>query len=79
MALAVEAVDADVFRDLFHHLDDRFLAAARAEKRKHVDRPVDRPIDVVVERGGKFVELAVVDRTMQRARKTPEAVLCHVA
>ena len=66
---AIQAMDANVLRDLLHHLDHRFLAAARAEKREHVDRPVDRPIDVVVERGGKFIELAVVDRTVRRTAK----------
>src|SRR5215472_10327192 len=76
--LAVKTVDAEVLRDLLHHLDDRFPAAPRAEEGKHVDGSIDRPIDVVVEYRGKFVKLAFVDRTVQRARKTPEAVLCHV-
>src|SRR4051812_13582160 len=50
----------------------------RAEERKHVDGPEDRPFDVLVDQRLEVVKLALVERGMQRARKTPEAVLCHV-
>jgi NADPH-dependent glutamate synthase beta subunit-like oxidoreductase len=71
-------MDADILRDLSDHLEHGGLAAAGAEERKHVDRTVDRPIDVLVDHGFEIVELVFVDRTMQRARERPEAVLCHV-
>jgi len=54
------------------------LAAARAEKRKHLDRAVDRPVDILVDQGVEVFDLAFVDGAMQRARKTPETMLCHV-
>src|SRR4051812_37759164 len=54
------------------------LPCPRAEKWKHVDGPEDRPFDVLVDQRFEVVKLALVDRRMQRARKTPEAVLCHV-
>jgi hypothetical protein len=38
---------------------------------------IDRPIDVLVDHVLEVIELALVDRAVQRARKTPEAVLCH--
>src|SRR6266566_5639873 len=75
--LAIEAANPDVLRDLPDHLDHRRLAAARAEKRKHVDRSVDGPFDVLVDQGFDLFKLAFVDRAMQCARKTPETVLCH--
>jgi hypothetical protein len=59
------------------HLEHRGLAAAGAEKRKHVDRTVDRPLNILVDQIVEVVELALVDRAMQRARETPETVLCH--
>ena len=76
--LAVEAVDADVLGDLPDHFHHGRLALARAEERKHVDRAIDRPIDVLVEQGFEIGGLAFIDRTMQRARKTPETMLCHL-
>ena len=45
----VEAVDADVVGDLPAYLQHGGLAAAAAQERKHVDRPVDRPFDVLVD------------------------------
>src|SRR5215471_13201989 len=75
--LAVEAVDAEILRDLAHDLEHRCLAAPRPEKREHVDRSVDRPVDVIVKQGREVFELAFVDRAMNRTRETPEAVLCH--
>ena len=71
-------MDADVLGDLADHFHHGRLALARAEERKHVDRAVDRPIDVFVEQGFEIGGLAFIDRTMQRARKTPETVLCHL-
>src|SRR6266403_1477981 len=60
--LAVEAVDPEVIRDVSDHLEHGGLAAARAEKRKHVDRAMDRPIDLLVDQGFDVFELAFVDR-----------------
>ena len=65
--LTVEAVDPDVVGDLPDHLDHGVLAAAGAEKRKHVDRPIDGPIDVLVDQGFEVFELALVEREMERA------------
>jgi hypothetical protein len=65
--LAIEAMDPDVFRDLPDDLEHRGLAAARAEKRKHVDRSINRPIDILVDQGFEFFGLALVDGAMQRA------------
>src|ERR1700682_881059 len=48
---AIEAVDPDIVRDLPDNLEHGGLAAARAEKWKHVGRAVDRPIDVLVDQG----------------------------
>src|ERR1700720_861945 len=45
--LAIEAANPDVFGDLRDPLDPGWLALARAEKRKHVDRAIDCPIDIV--------------------------------
>jgi hypothetical protein len=70
-------VDAEIVRDLPDHFDHRRLAAARAEERIHVDRSIDRPVDVLVEHGFEIGGLAFIDRAMQRARKTPETMLCH--
>jgi hypothetical protein len=64
-------------RDLPDDIDHGRSAAARAEERKHVDRAVDRPFDILIEQGFEIGGLAFIDRAMQRARKTPEAVLCH--
>src|SRR5258707_5024816 len=75
--LAVEAVDPEIVRDLPDHLEHGGLAAAHAEKWKHLDRAVDRPIDVLVDQGFEVFKLAFVDGAVYRARKTPEAVLCH--
>ena len=74
---AIEAVHPDIFRDLPDHLKHRGFAVARAEKWKHVDRPMDRPLDVVVDQGFEVFALAFIDRAIQRARKTPETVLRH--
>src|SRR4051794_18091385 len=74
---AVEAADADIVGDLPAYLQHGGLAAAAAEERKHVDRPVDRPFDVLIDQRLEVLALALVDRGMQRARKTPETVLCH--
>ena len=71
-------MDADILGDLPDDLDHGRLALARSEKRKHVDRAIDRPIDVLVEQGFEIGGLAFVDRAMQRARKTPETMLCHL-
>ncbi len=65
--LAIEAVDPDMFRDLPDDLEHGGLAAARAEKGKHVDRSIDRPIDILVDQGFEVCGLALVDRAMQRA------------
>jgi hypothetical protein len=35
------------------------------------------PIDILVDHVLEVMELALVDRAVQRARKAPEAVLCH--
>ena len=71
-------MDADVFRDLPDHFEHGRLAAARAEERKQVDRAIQRPLDVLVDQGLDISKLALVDRAMQRARETPETVLCHL-
>src|SRR6516164_5058982 len=76
--LALEAADGEIFRDLPDHLEHGRAAAPRAEKWKHVDRAMNRPIDVLVEQVGDILEPAFVDRAMERARKTPEIVLCHL-
>jgi hypothetical protein len=39
---------------------------------------MDGPVDIIVDQSVDLVELALVDRAMQRARETPEAVLCHL-
>jgi hypothetical protein len=70
-------VHAHIVRDLPAYVEHGGLAAARAEKRKHVDRPVDRPFDVLVDQRREVLLLALIDRVMQGARKTPETVLCH--
>src|SRR6185436_14893448 len=74
---AIEAVDAKIVGDLPDDIDHRRPAAARAEERVHVDRSIDRPVDVLVEHGFEIGGLAFIDRAMQRARKTPETMLCH--
>jgi hypothetical protein len=38
---------------------------------------MDRPIDLLVDQGVEVFELAFVDGAVERALKTPEAVLCH--
>ncbi|GCC41590.1 hypothetical protein chiPu_0025829 [Chiloscyllium punctatum] len=75
--LAVEAVNPQVLADLPDHLEHCGLAAARAEEGKQVDRSVDGPFDFVIEHQLDVCKLAFVDRAMQCARKTPEAMLCH--
>ena len=65
--LAIEAMDPDVFRDLPDDLEHGGLAPARAEERKHVDRPINRPIDLLVDQGFEVLGLAFVDGAMQRA------------
>jgi hypothetical protein len=35
------------------------------------------PVDIFIDQGLNFPELALVDRAMQCARETPEAMLCH--
>ena len=50
---------------------------ARAEEGKQLDRAMNGPVDIFVDQWLDVGELALVDRAMQRARETPEAVLCH--
>ena len=40
------------------------LAVARAEKGKHVDRPIDRPLHILVDQGLNILQLAFVDRAV---------------
>ena len=73
----VEAVDADVVGDLPADLQHGGLAAAAAQKRKHVDRPVDRPFDVVVDQRLEVLLLALVDRA--RAMRAKNARDCALS
>src|SRR4051812_5456599 len=70
-------MNAEIVCDLTDHVDHGCPAASRAEERVHVDRSIDRPIDVLVEQGFEIGGLALIDRAMKRARKTPETMLCH--
>ena len=76
-AFAVELADPDIIGDLADDVDHRLPAAPRTEERKHVDRTIDRPIDILIDHGFNILELALVDRTLQCTRETPETMLCH--
>ncbi len=55
------------FRNLPAYLEHGVFTAARAEKRKHVDRAMDQPIDVIIDLGLEIFGPAFIDRGMQRA------------
>lgn len=76
---ALEGVKANGIGDLMDRLDHGLLAPTNAEESKHVDGSIDRPFDIVVEDGFQLVGLAIFERSMKRARKMPETVLCHCA